>query len=426
MTEQTPEHSQPKEDIAQACPDAMTGEQQRFRRDLLRALNEVHQVAEQTQDILDSQHVTARRVEFLSNFLDAARQEAKHSKALRLFRTILGRCPAESQPPQGPVAIKTLTLDTVNAVLSADPTLMLSVPPNTYAGHDWYLQDRAFSDLRRHLRNSAAWRFSPNCVRDRARLLFDMTAPYIDLPDKRFCDLGCGVHHPLGTATVMYLNGAQSTLSVDISPADSSQRAAEALYDLLVDCLAHPADWHWSGIPRDEFLDRVRSFDLGAFRDGNMEGGIGNLPLRHLVGDVCNGIFEARGIDLMTSWAVLEHFLDFPTATTALFNAMDDGAIAFHTVDMADHRALPDPDNYHRWSFLTEDEDWSDGLTNRLRFSEVLAHFEKAGFEILHRAGEQAPLPEGLREGLKGRFRDMSDDELSHFSLNCVIRKPGR
>ena len=74
---------------------------------------------------------------------------------------------------------------------------------------------------------------------------------------------------------------------------------------------------------------------------------------------------------------------------------------------------------------MAEDEQWSGSLCNRLRSSEIRTYFEKTGFEILSFDDrEKAKMPAGFREKLKGRFAEMSDDELSTIRIACVLRKP--
>jgi hypothetical protein len=223
----------------------------------------------------------------------------------------------------------------------------------------------------------------------------------------------------------MYINGAASTIAIDLQSADV-RRAAEALYDLLVDCLAHPEDWHLSSISREEYVSRIYQFNLKALRVGNLLDGLANTPLQHIITDIHHpsGI-QPESIDLMSSTAVLEHFLNFKTAAKQLHSLMSPGGIACHAIDLMDHRMYNQPNKYNWWSFLAEEENWSDGSTNRLRTSEIRSLLESAGFEILRYDGtQQAELPADFGKRFKGRFSKMSEEELCVTRVDCVLRKP--
>jgi len=220
----------------------------------------------------------------------------------------------------------------------------------------------------------------------------------------------------------MYLNGARSTIALDLNDGNQ-QRAAEALADLMVDCLSFPEKWHWSGIGRTDFLQRAHQFGLNALREGRLEEGLAGLPLRHIVTDIHNPILEEDSIDQMSSRAVLEHFLDFGVAVERMFVLMRHGGVAYHNIDLVDHRTYKDP-RYHWWSFLAEGEDWSDGLVNRLRSCEIRPHFERVGYEVLRYENIIGKMPAGFLRQVVGRFREMPEEELNVTGVCCVLRKP--
>jgi hypothetical protein len=251
--------------------------------------------------------------------------------------------------------------------------------PGLYEGRSWEELDRVYTICRRQLRAMPDWRQSPARVHEVAREAFDAVSPHISLEDKVYCDLGCGGYHPYGVSTILYLNGARSTIALDLGDCDK-RRAAEALSDLLLDCLSAPDRWHWPGIDRESFLQRAHQFGLKALGEGNLEEGLAGLPLKHIVTDIHNPILEEDSIDVMASRAVLEHFLDFGVAVGRMYALMRRGGVAYHHIDLVDHRAYTNS-HYHWWSFLAEGEDWSDGLVNRLRSCEIRPHFERAGFE---------------------------------------------
>jgi hypothetical protein len=299
--------------------------------------------------------------------------------------------------------------------------------PKLYPGRfrNWIALDRIFTACRRQLYKDEDWRYGPLRVRAVAREVFDALAGHTSLENKVYCDLGCGAEHPFGTSTVCYVNGASQAVAMDVNGTDPA-RAAEALYDLLTDCLASPQRWHWSTISPDQYLERIRAFNLQALRGGDLEAGLAQTPLRHIVSDITNAALAEGSLDLMSSRAVLEHFLDFGQAVHRMLSLLAPGGFAYHNIDLVDHRAYANPGKYHWWSFLAEDESWSDGLCNRLRSSEIRAQFESAGFEVLRYDCRRAQMPPGFRAQIKGRFAQMCDDDLATIGVDCVIRRPPR
>ena len=292
-----------------------------------------------------------------------------------------------------------------------------------YQGRPWPELDRLYSFCRRELHRQADWRLGPDRVHEVAKEGFGGLSPYCSLKDQVYCDLGCGAYHPYGVSAAMFLNGAPSTIALDLNETKDKQRAAEALADLLCDCIASPSKWNWSGADESEFLGRAQQFNLNALRAGRLDEGLAGIPLRHIVTDIHDPTLEEDSIDVMTSRAVLEHFLGFEGAMDRLFALMRKGGVAFHSIDLTDHRAYFNPD-YHYWSFLTEDEDWSDGSVNRLRACQIKPHFERAGFQILRFKENRDSMPEGFMEQVAPCFREMGEDELSVTTVECVLRKP--
>lgn len=288
----------------------------------------------------------------------------------------------------------------------------------------WIKVDELYTALRREIRSRRDWRHGPKRVHEVAKEGFDAVSAHLNLEGKRFCDLGCGIYHPFGVSAAMYLNGVGSALGLDLNRGDP-RRAAEALADLLLDCLAFPDRWHWSGIPRAEFMERIRRFNLAALMDGNLAAGLEGLPLENCITDIHSPELPEGSIDIMTSRAVLEHFLDFGRAVERFFALLSPGGVAAHVIDLVDHRAYDGP-AHHYWSFLAEDETWSDGLVNRLRSCEIRPHFERVGFEILHYENVHKEMPVGFAAQVKGRFKAMPVEELNITTVRCVLRKPAR
>ena len=289
-------------------------------------------------------------------------------------------------------------------------------------GHSWKLAEPAFTTLRRQLFSEPIWRFGPLRIHEVASEGYHLLREFTPIEDTTYCDLGCGTMHPLGIAAIFYLNGAAHTLSTDLFPADE-RRAAEALADLLWDCFCSMEKWCWSG-NTGLFRERLEQFNIPALQSGNLKTGTAKVPMRHVVTDIHSPSLQPNSIDLMSSRAVLEHFLDFGTAVKRLYDLMRPGGVAAHVIDIIDHRHYNDPEAFHYFSFLAEGDDWSDGLVNRLRSSEIKSHFQQAGFEILKYEEIRSEIPAGFRDKIAGRFRAMSLEELSVSGIKCVLKKP--
>lgn len=288
----------------------------------------------------------------------------------------------------------------------------------------WRTFEPIYTRIKRRLLKEPLWRYGIQFVHITAKTAFDELAQYVSIENKVYCELGCGEHHPYGTSAIMYINGIASAIATDVKDTDR-ERAAEALYDLLLGCLAHPEDWHWSCLHRDDYLARIYSFDLKALREGNLDAGLAAVPIKHIVTNIYEPTIKPESIDIMSSRAVLEHFLDFELACNKLYSLMSPGGVAYHNVDLVDHRGYDESLNYHWWSFLAEDKQWSGDAGNRLRSSEIREYFEKTGFEILSFDDrERAEMPVGFRKKIKGRFAEMPDEELSIIRIACVLRKP--
>lgn len=287
----------------------------------------------------------------------------------------------------------------------------------------WSELDKYFTFSRRTLAKEPSWRYGAERVFEVANEGYSYISKFSSFEGKRYCDLGCGIFHPFGVSAIMFLNGAISTLSLDLEHSDHV-RAAEALFDLLSDCLVFPEKWNWSNKSNEEFISLIRRFNLTALKEGKLVEGLSHLPMAYVVTDIHNPQIPAGSIDVMTSRAVLEHFLDFGTAVNRLFEIMSPGGIAFHSIDLVDHRAYEN-NNYHYFSFLSENKEWSDGVCNRLRSKEIRPFFENTGFEILMYEERSLEMPIDFENQISPYFlQNMSIQELCVTGIDCVIRRP--
>lgn len=309
----------------------------------------------------------------------------------------------------------------------ASPQLRRFVDREVCAARDWRELDHLYTVCRRQIFAHPEWRYGPPRTGDIAAFILKEFSQFGSLEGKVYCDLGCGTLNPVGVAAFVYLNGAEATWSLDPCAADDVPRAAEALYDLLVDCAARPDFWHRSTLPRDDYFQRWRRFDLEKLRNGDLDGGIAGLPLRRAVCDIRQNPIPDASVHLLSSEAVLEHVAGMPAAAERLFAMMAPGGIAAHNVDVVDHRWYSAPGRYHKWSFM-EEADCQPSLRacecNGLRCAEIVACFESAGFKTLQLNRIREPLPPGLRDRLRGRYAALPDEELETVGFTCVLTRP--
>lgn len=283
--------------------------------------------------------------------------------------------------------------------------------------------DRSYSLLRSELTGDFNWMFGPCRVRAVADQLRQVLHPISSGDEITFLDLGCGTHNPLGLSSVMYLNGARRAIALDLHEPDRP-RSAVALYDLLVECWTNWEKWNWGGTDESTLQDRLARFHLDELKNGQMEEGITDVPISHYVGDILDAPFPEGSIDIMTSHLVLEHFLNFRDAMYTLFHLTAPGGLGAHWIDLSDHRRYLDPGRYHHWSFLAEDDNWSDGRCNRLRAGEIRQICETVGFEVVRFDCTRIDMPPGFGSRLTQRYRAMSPDDLSTVSVLAVLRRP--
>jgi hypothetical protein len=139
------------------------------------------------------------------------------------------------------------------------------------------------------------------------------------------------------------------------------------------------------------------------------------------VGDEC--------VDFIFSQAALEHVPlgEFADTCRQLYRIQRLGGVASHRIDFQDH--LGGSLNSLRFSETLWEAAWfapgSGFYTNRLRFSEVLDHFQAAGFEVdvrSTRRWDEIPLAPAK---LDPAFRDLGKDDLLINGALIGLRKHG-
>lgn len=241
---------------------------------------------------------------------------------------------------------------------------------------------------------------------------------------RTFVDLGCGAHEPLGLATYFYLNGFDEAYGSDFLPVSDASYAALSMYDILSHMNMFPERYLMEGSDPELFQKRIREFDLDALSQGDWEKGLGHMAgkVEFKSCDIVEAGIPSNSVSFLISYAVFEHVMDVDGVTKHIFDIMEPGALGFHYIDLADHRAYRHDGEFNEFSFLTEEKCAAN--LNRLRVSEQVAAFEAAGFEIIVHHPKQIDVPAATRAAYLPRFAAMSEIDQTSRAMRLVIRKP--
>jgi hypothetical protein len=215
-----------------------------------------------------------------------------------------------------------------------------------------------------------------------------------------FSVLELGPGDSLATAVIAAEQGASSTWLVDASP--------DAGFDLAhYRALLGGTPWAAEGGTMLDVLARVNARYETA----------GLASLRQV---------PEGSVDFVFSQAVLEHVRrdEFDRTVDELFRLQAPGGVASHHVDLQDHLA------YSLNSLRFPARVWESALfrssgfyTNRLRDSEILRSFEKAGYRVVDVDRDRWPALPLSRRRLHADFRHFTDEELRVRRMDILLCK---
>jgi SAM-dependent methyltransferase len=245
-----------------------------------------------------------------------------------------------------------------------------------------------------------------------------------DLPKGGFVELGCGAHDPIAMSTFFYLNGFEPSCGVDLLPPRVEHYSAMSMYDILANMKLFPERYVWRGGDPKALAARIDTIDVAKFESGDFWGGLDSMAgkVRLIDEDLLICDLQPGSIALLTSFAVLEHVTDIAGIFARCFDLLAPGGIAYHFIDLADHRSYRGDDTFTAFSFLTEDD--APPNMNRVRAPQFAEAALAAGFELLMDRRIVAEMSRAEAENLVAPFATMARDDVATTKQHLVLRKP--
>lgn len=260
-------------------------------------------------------------------------------------------------------------------------------------------------------------------LRSKIRSLSGFLRPF-ELPEGGFVELGCGAHDPIAMSTFFYLNGFVPACGVDLLSPRVEPFSAMSMYDILANMKMFPDRYVWRGGDPSALAARIDTIDVASFEAGDFRGGLASMGgnVRLIDEDLLVCDLEPGSIALLTSFAVLEHVSDLAGIFARCLELLAPGGIAYHFIDLADHRSYRGDDAFSAFSFLTETI--APANMNRLRAPQFTAAALAAGFEVLVDRRIVAEIPPEDVENLVAPFSTMPLEDVATTKQHLVLRKP--
>jgi hypothetical protein len=244
------------------------------------------------------------------------------------------------------------------------------------------------------------------------------------VPAGGFLELGCGAHDPLAMAMFFYLNGLTPAYGVDLLPPRTAHFSALSMYEILAHVKMFPGRYVWGGKRPIDIINQLRTIDSAAFERGDFQAGLESVEGRVnlLSEDLLTCAIAPASIALLTSFAVFEHLTDIDAIFRRCFELMVPGGIAYHFIDLADHRSYRGDGQFGPLSFLTEEH--APANMNRQRAPQFVAAARRAGFDIVKDQRGAGDLTEALQAQLVAPFDAMAPADVAVIKQHLLLRKP--
>lgn len=277
--------------------------------------------------------------------------------------------------------------------------------------------------LSKIIQNGGGAKYGAAKLRSKIKALGSFVRKY-PLPAGGFIELGCGAHDPIGLSMYFYLNGFEPACGIDLLPPRVERFSAMSMYDILSNMKMFPERYCWPGSEPADIERRIGAIDVEKFENGDFWGGLAGLDGRVnlLTEDLLDCDLEPGSIALFTSFAVLEHVTDLAGIFERCYDLLAPGGIAYHFIDLADHRSYRGDGGFGPLAFLYEDV--APANMNRLRAPSFIAAALAAGFEVLVDRRIAETLPEADHARMVEPFRSMAIEDVAIIKQQIVLRKP--
>jgi len=241
-----------------------------------------------------------------------------------------------------------------------------------------------------------------------AREVFAVHFDRVDFPRKAggFTALELGPGDTLFSAMIAYAHGAAQCYLIDVGRyARDDLGPYRAMADVLHKCGLTAPD-----INNAENLTQLLNICNAQYLTDGLHS-LKTLP--------------ADSVDFIWSQAVLEHIRlnDFHDMVDEMHRVLRPGGVCSHRVDLMDH--LSDALNNLRFSTQLWESDFiarSGFYTNRIRYTEMLEHFEAVGFDIEVAGVDRWGTTPTPRAKLRKEFCKLPDDELLISGFDVILR----
>jgi 2-polyprenyl-3-methyl-5-hydroxy-6-metoxy-1,4-benzoquinol methylase len=238
---------------------------------------------------------------------------------------------------------------------------------------------------------------------------------------KRVIDFGCGATRPVTVSVLLYLLGASSTLAIDLERPFDPGAVAVAEYCNILSVISGLSliEWAKAGVDPGFARRRAAEFDMAALLNGDLQTGLAPA-VGYRISRYQDLPPDARAFDLMVSGSVFEHVADISDVMACARKSISPDGYIYTDVDFRDHRLYSQ--GLSQWQYLLDDGDHAPGYINKIRFTEMHALFERAGYAIVECQPVRETLPPTVEAAILPRYRAMSDVDRETVQAKFLLR----
>ncbi len=241
------------------------------------------------------------------------------------------------------------------------------------------------------------------------------------IKDKRIIDFGCGAARPIASSALLYLLGASSTLAIDLERPFDPAAVAVANYGNIIAVISGvaPIDFTLSDVDISYARSRAADFDLAGLLQGEL---YESLP-RAVNYRVCRYqdlTVDEKKFDLMISSSVFEHVADIEDVLTDARQAISTSGYIYTSVDFRDHRLYSQ--GLSPWQYLLDGGDHEPNYINKIRYTSMVAVFNRTGFEIVSSKIVREELPPSVDNELLPEYRMLSTLDKEAVEARFLLR----